>query len=115
MSDMITPSRAEVPPGWFRYSVSRKGVQAAAGMFLILAGPGLDPLNELQWRFAVAALEGAAQGDTGEPVVFDRVDQEVVCGDVIEGSDDDHCIGFEAVHLTSPKARGTMALKCRCA
>lgn len=64
-------------------------------MLLILAD---DRLHEVERRLAVGSGEGPGERHAGHAVLLDRVDFEKVLGDVIEGSDDDHRVGFEFRH-----------------
>ena len=67
-------------------------------MFLFLAAGVLD---QVQRGFAVASGKRPGEGFSGHAVFLDRVDHEPVFGDVIEGSDDDHHVGFELGHCSS--------------
>ena len=71
-------------------------------MFSILPITGLD---EIQRGLAVVPGEGAGQRHSGDVVFLDRVDAEQVFGDIIEGSDDDHRVGFELGHRSHRSQR----------
>jgi hypothetical protein len=52
-------------------------------------------LDQLEVGLAVGAAEWPAEGHPGDAVVLDTVDEEGVCGDVVEGPDDHDVTGLD--------------------